>query len=164
MLSSPQEELSRGAVFGSEGRETPVDDLDVVARRLVILGRCYRRGDCCRRTIGVRVSERAILRIEETGRARRVVHVRKRDRNDRDGTPISVLRTIEIRTRDREKRIGLNLIALMGHVVPGHIATRPLGQEAKSFSEKIGFISPPMEAQLAFEDWYGYLLLPPAAK
>ncbi len=70
LLSTPPDELSKVAVFGPNAGETPAADLDEVARRLVIMGRCYRRGDCCRRTIGVRVSERDILRIEETGRKR----------------------------------------------------------------------------------------------
>ena len=86
------------------------------------------------------------------------------DRNDKDGTPISVLRTIEVRPSDRGKGMGLNLVALMAHVVPGHIATRPLSPKAKQFFEKIGFISPPGEAQIAFESRYGYLLLPSVAK
>jgi len=71
LLSTPRDELSRGAVFGPRNGDTPAADLDEVARRLVIVGRCYRRGDCCRRTIGVQVSERDILRIEETGRERK---------------------------------------------------------------------------------------------
>lgn len=71
LLSAPRDELSRGAVFGPRNGDTPAADLDEVARRLVIVGRCYRRGDCCRRTIGVQVSERDILRIEETGRERK---------------------------------------------------------------------------------------------
>ncbi len=88
----------------------------------------------------------------------------KWDRNDKDGTPISVLRTIEVRPTDRSKRIGLNLVALMANIVPGHMATRPFSLKAKQFFEKIGFISPPMESQLAFENRYGYLLLPSVAK
>ena len=52
----------------------------------------------------------------------------------------------------------------MAHVVPGHIATRPLSPNAKQFFEEIGFVSPPREAQIAFEDRYGYLLLPSVAK
>ena len=86
------------------------------------------------------------------------------DRNDKDGTPISVLRTIEVRPNDRGKGIGLNLVALMAHAVPGHMATRPLGPKAKRFFEKVGFISPPKESQIAFENRYGYLLLPSTAK
>lgn len=70
LLSTPQDELSRGAVHGPESGDLPAADLDDVARRLVLVGRCYRRGDCCRRTIGVHVSERDILRIEESGRRR----------------------------------------------------------------------------------------------
>ena len=70
LLSTPQDELSRGAVHGPESGDIPAPDLDDVARRLALVGRCYRRGDCCRRTIGVHVSERDILRIEETGRSR----------------------------------------------------------------------------------------------
>jgi len=70
LLSTPQDHLSSGAVHGPMSGDTPAGDLDEVARRLVIIGRCYRRGDCCRRTIGVHVSERDILRIEETGRNR----------------------------------------------------------------------------------------------
>lgn len=86
------------------------------------------------------------------------------DRSDKDGTPISVLRTIEVRPNDRGKGIGQNLVALMAHLAPGHIATRPLGPKAKQFFEKIGFIAPPREVQVAFEDRSGYLLLPSAAK
>ncbi len=86
------------------------------------------------------------------------------DRNDKDGTPISVLRTIEVRPDDRGKKIGLNLVALMSHIVPGHIATRPLGPKAKQFFEKLGFITPPGQAQVAFEQRSGYLLLTSAAK
>jgi len=86
------------------------------------------------------------------------------DRNDKDGTPSSVLRTIEVRPSDRGKRIGLNLVALMARVVPGHIATRPLSANAWQFFEKIGFIAPPPEAQIAFQDRYGYLLLPSVTK
>ena len=86
------------------------------------------------------------------------------DKNDKDGTPISVLRTIEVRPSDRGKGIGLNLVALMAHVAPGHIATRPLSPNAKQFFEKIGFISPPREVPISVEDRYGYLLLPSPAK
>lgn len=88
----------------------------------------------------------------------------KWDRNDKDGTPISVLRTIEVRPADRGKRIGLNLVALMANIVPGHMATRPFSLKAKQFFEKIGFISPPKVSQIAFENRYGYLLLPSTAK
>jgi len=70
LLSIPQDELSTGAVHGPESGDVPAADLDEVARRLVLAGRCYRRGDCCRRTLGVQVSEGDILRIEETGRGR----------------------------------------------------------------------------------------------
>jgi len=70
LLSTSQDELSKGAVHGPESGDMPAADLNDVARRLVLVGRCYRRGDCCRRTIGVHVSERDILRIEETGRRR----------------------------------------------------------------------------------------------
>ncbi len=41
-----------------------------MARRAVHVGRCYRRGDCCRRTIGVTVSEEEIERIETAGHRR----------------------------------------------------------------------------------------------
>ena len=88
----------------------------------------------------------------------------KWDRNDKDGTPISVLRTIEVRPTDRGKRIGLNLVALMANIVPGHMATRPFSPKAQQFFEKIGFISPPKESQIAFENRYGYLLLPSVSK
>ena len=70
LLSTPRDELSRDAVFGPNSGEVPAADLDEVARRLVVMGRCYRRGDCCRRTIGVHLTEGDILRIEETGRKR----------------------------------------------------------------------------------------------
>lgn len=88
----------------------------------------------------------------------------KWDRNDKDGTPISVLRTIEVRPKDRGKRIGLNLVALMANIVPGHMATRPFSLKAKQFFEGIGFLVPPKESQIAFENRYGYLLLPSIAK
>jgi len=88
----------------------------------------------------------------------------KWDRDDKDGTPISVLRTIEVRPTDRGKRIGLNLVALMANIAPGHMATRPFSLKAKQFFEKIGFISPPKSSQIAFENRYGYLLLPSTAK
>ena len=88
----------------------------------------------------------------------------KWDRNDKDGTPISVLRTIEVRPADRGKRIGLNLVALMANIVPGHMATRPFSLRAKEFFENIGFISPPKQSQIAFENRFGYLLLPATAK
>jgi len=88
----------------------------------------------------------------------------KWDRNDKDGTPISVLRTIEVRPADRGKRIGLNLVALMANIVPGHMATRPFSRSAKEFFENIGFISPPKQSQIAFENRFGYLLLPSTAK
>jgi len=70
LQSNPKDELSRSAVHGPESGDVPAVDLDDVAKRLVLVGRCYRRGDCCRRTIGVHVSERDILRIEETARRR----------------------------------------------------------------------------------------------
>lgn len=70
LLSNPPDELSNGAVHGPKSGDLPAADLDEVAQRLVLVGRCYRRGDCCQRTIGVQLSERDILRVEETGRKR----------------------------------------------------------------------------------------------
>lgn len=83
---------------------------------------------------------------------------------DQDRTPIFVLRTIEVRTSDRGKKVGLNLVRLMALVVPGHIVTRPLSINAKDFFEHIGFISPPQDVQIDFRDKYGYLLLPSVVK
>ncbi len=86
------------------------------------------------------------------------------EKGDRDGTPIYVLRTIEVRTMDRRKKIGLNLVALLALVAPGHIVTRPLSANAKAFFEGVGFISPPEDAHIDFHDKYGYLLLPSVVK
>ena len=65
----PEDPVAQALVHGLT--ETPEQlDLDEVARRAVHVGRCYRRGDCCRRTIGVTVSEEEIARIETAGHRR----------------------------------------------------------------------------------------------
>ena len=65
----PEDPVAQALVHGLT--ETPEQlDLDEVARRAVHVGRCYRRGDCCRRTIGVTVSEEEIERIERAGHRR----------------------------------------------------------------------------------------------
>ena len=65
----PEDTVAQALVHGLA--EVPERlDLDEVARRAVHVGRCYRRGDCCRRTIGVAVSEEEIERIEGAGHRR----------------------------------------------------------------------------------------------
>ena len=65
----PEDLIAQTLVHGLT--ETPEQlDLDEVARRAVHVGRCYRRGDCCRRTVGVAVSEEEIERIERAGHQR----------------------------------------------------------------------------------------------
>jgi hypothetical protein len=65
----PEDPISRTLVNGFQEVCEPVD-LDEAARRAVRVGRCYRRGDCCRRTIGVAVTEKDVERVEKTGRRR----------------------------------------------------------------------------------------------
>lgn len=86
------------------------------------------------------------------------------ERSDRDRTPIYVLRMIEVQPKYRKQKIGLNLMALVSLVAPGHIVTRPLSAKSRSFFQKLGFIEPPPGAQIDFHDKYGYLLLPSSIK
>lgn len=86
------------------------------------------------------------------------------DRDDRDRTPIFVLRMIEVQPKHRKQKIGLHLMILVSLVAPGHIVTRPLSAESKAFFQKLGFIEPPPNAQIDFHDKYGYLLLPSSIK
>jgi len=59
--------LSERVVYGPRYRKRPVGDLDEVARLLVKGEKCYGCGDCCRRTIGVRVTPEEIQAIEAQG-------------------------------------------------------------------------------------------------
>ena len=86
------------------------------------------------------------------------------DRHDREGTPIYVLRMIEVQPKQRKQKIGLNLMALVCFVAAGHMVTRPLSAKSKGFFRKLGFIEPPPSAQIDFHDKYGYLLLPSSIK
>lgn len=74
----PQDSLSRTVVHGPQSAPVPVADLDEVARLVVRTARCVRCGNCCRRTIGVRVTAEEIERIEALG-------YRREDLLDRDG-------------------------------------------------------------------------------
>lgn len=65
----PEDPVAQALVHGLT--ETPEQlNLDEVARRAVQVGRCYRRGDCCRRTVGVAVNQEGIERIERAGHRR----------------------------------------------------------------------------------------------
>lgn len=86
------------------------------------------------------------------------------DRHDRDRTPIYVVRMIEVQSKHRKQKVGLNLMALVGLVAPGHIVTRPLTAKSKGFFLGLGFIEPPSSAQIDFHDKYDYLLLPSSIK
>ncbi len=66
-----QDELSTVVVHGQQDMEAPPGDLDEVAKRVVKGGgKCYNRGDCCKRTVGVKVSEEEIQDIENLGKQR----------------------------------------------------------------------------------------------
>ena len=86
------------------------------------------------------------------------------DRSDADKTPIHVLRMIEVGSKHRGQKIGLNLMTLTGMIAPGHLVTRPLSVASEQFFQRLGFIRPPEEAQIDFHDKFGYLLLPAQAK
>lgn len=62
-----RDELSREVVYGPQHARAPVTSLDDVASLLVRSGKCYHRGDCCKRTVGVRVTEKEINGIEKLG-------------------------------------------------------------------------------------------------
>ncbi len=86
------------------------------------------------------------------------------EKNDKDDTPIYVLRMIEVSREHRKQHIGISLMTLVFHIAPGHIVTRPLSKNAEQFFRHLGFIRPPDNAQIDFRDKYGYLLLPSAVK
>ncbi len=86
------------------------------------------------------------------------------DRSDPDKTPIHVLRMIEVSSKHRGQKIGLNLTSLTGMMAPGHLVTRPLSAASEQFFQRLGFIRPPEEARVDFHDKFGYLLLPAQAK
>jgi hypothetical protein len=65
----PEDPILRTLVNGFQEVCEPVD-LEEAARRAVRVGRCYQRGDCCRRTIGVAVTEKDVERVEKSGRRR----------------------------------------------------------------------------------------------
>ncbi len=66
-----QDELSTIVVYGQPNVEAPPKDLDEAAMRVVKGGgKCYSRGDCCKRTVGVKVSEEEIQAIEKLGHRR----------------------------------------------------------------------------------------------
>ena len=59
--------LSETVVYGPRYYKSPVRDLDDVARLLVKGEKCDRCGQCCRRTIGVKVTAGEIETIEAFG-------------------------------------------------------------------------------------------------
>ena len=86
------------------------------------------------------------------------------EKNDKDDTPIYVLRMIEVSREHRKQNIGISLMTLVFHIAPGHIVTRPLSKNSEQFFRHLGFIRPPDNVQIDFRDKYGYLLLPSAVK
>lgn len=70
--------LSETVVYGPRYHKKPVRDLDEVARLLVKGEKCDRCGECCRRTVGVRVSLQEIEAIQALG-------FKKEEFLDRDG-------------------------------------------------------------------------------
>ncbi|MCH8921072.1 MAG: YkgJ family cysteine cluster protein [Chloroflexi bacterium] len=65
------DELSMVAVHGQPDTAPAAKDLDEAAKRVVKAGgKCYSRGDCCKRTLGVAVGESEIQAIEKLGHRR----------------------------------------------------------------------------------------------
>jgi len=86
--------------------------------------------------------------------------VERWEKTDADRTPIFVLRMIEVAVKQRRRKIGRHLMALVMDAASGHLVTRPLNQRAVAFFKKFGFIEPPPDLSIDLQDKYGYLLLP----
>jgi GNAT superfamily N-acetyltransferase len=86
------------------------------------------------------------------------------ERNDRDRTPIFLLRTIEVGTRYRGQGMGRHLMELVLRLAPGHVIVHPLSAPAQQFFEHLGFIQAPEVLREEMRDRYGYSLLPSSAK
>jgi len=86
------------------------------------------------------------------------------EKTDADRTPIFVLRMIEVAAKQRRRKIGRHLMALVMDAAPGHLVTRPLSQRSAAFFKKSGFIEPPPDLSIDLQDKYGYLLLPTVTK
>ena len=86
------------------------------------------------------------------------------ERNDRDRTPIFLLRTIEVGAQQRGQGMGRHLMNLVFRLAPGHMITHPLNAAAQRFFEHLGFLEAPEVFRDEMRDRYGYLLLPSSAK
>ena len=86
------------------------------------------------------------------------------ERNDRDHTPIFLLRTIEVGARHRGQGVGKHLMDLIFRLAPGHVITHPLSTNAQHFFEHFGFVEAPEVLREEMRDRYGYWLLPSSAK
>ncbi|TLZ52047.1 MAG: hypothetical protein E6K18_03605 [Methanobacteriota archaeon] len=81
----------------------------------------------------------------------------------RDGNPVYLLRAIETLPELRGKRLGYRLLLLGLAQVTGHVLTKPLTHEARTFFLRAGFTDlatderPPVEPR----QFAGYLGLPP---
>lgn len=86
------------------------------------------------------------------------------EKTDADRTPIFVMRMIEVAAKQRRRKIGHHLMALIMDAASGHLVTRPLSQKSAAFFKKMGFIEPPPDFSIDLQDKYGYLLLPTVTK
>lgn len=73
-----KDSLSETVVYGPRYHKKPVRDLDEVARLLVKGGKCDQCGECCRRTVGIRVTLQEIEALDALG-------FKKEEFLDRDG-------------------------------------------------------------------------------
>src|SRR3990172_5315773 len=67
------------------------------------------------------------------------VFVEQHGEHARDGNPVYVLRAIETLPELRRKRLGYRLLLLVLTLVTGHVLTKPLTKEARTFFLRAGF-------------------------
>jgi len=81
----------------------------------------------------------------------------------RDGNPIYVLRAIETLPELRRKRLGYRLLLLVLAQVAGHVVTKPLTKDARTFFLRAGFEELAEDGRSAVEPrtFPGYVMMTP---
>ncbi|WP_406657707.1 GNAT family N-acetyltransferase [Methanolobus sp. ZRKC2] len=73
--------------------------------------------------------------------------------------PVFVLRAIEISPELSRRGHGRNLFSLVSGLLPGHMITKPVNENARIFFESLGFMTPGVHSPINLNDHPGYLVL-----
>ncbi|MFQ6072604.1 MAG: GNAT family N-acetyltransferase [Methanosarcinales archaeon] len=83
------------------------------------------------------------------------------ENNALDGSPVWVLRAIEVHPDYRGLNIGRRLVGYATNTISGYVITKPITEDSKKFFIKLGFVPSDNNSPINLTGFIGYLILYP---